>query len=203
MNTILPAVEDSLVDSKEVREALMEYSRFVIMYNRHFNLTGAKDADDFYKNQILDSVAPAKFFKPYESQTVYDIGSGAGLPGIALALLFEKMHLVLVERSLKRSNFLRSAISHLSLTDRVEVLSKELSLIKSQIEVATFRALGAFGQIEHDLHTSLKKGGVCLCYKGRLSEAIGENVTPSLFSRTIEQYSFNDKERCIVFLKKL
>jgi len=122
METVLSSVP------RETQEKILAYANLVEAWNHHLNLTGAKSAKEFLDSQIADCLAAAPLM-PQDLAWI-DVGSGAGLPGIPLALLFPQTSFLLVESLQKRVAFLHRAISLLQLKN-VEVRAgrfEELSL---------------------------------------------------------------------------
>ena len=191
----------SALTTKE--DKLNEYASLVVRYNELFNLTCEKTKADFLNNQVNEIVYALSYFENYNGEVLYDIGSGAGLPGIVLSIFMDETEFVLVERSKKRANFLRMAVNLLSLYPRVKVEEKELSSFKNSISVVTFRALSNFSHIEKDLYNALKPNGVALLFKGKLSSIMSDNYSPDLWKVDISQYEFLQKQRAIVKLSIL
>ena len=191
----------SALTTKE--DKLNEYASLVVRYNELFNLTCEKTKEDFLNNQVNEIVYALSYFENYNGEVLYDIGSGAGLPGIVLSIFMDETEFVLVERSKKRANFLRMAVNLLSLYPRVKVEEKELSSFKNSISVVTFRALSNFSHIEKDLYNALKPNGVALLFKGKISSIMSDNYSPDLWKVDISQYEFLQKQRAIVKLSIL
>lgn len=104
--------------SHEHREKLAAYAELVLRWNRFANLTGAPDAPSFVRKFIADALAIAPFV---QGERVADLGSGAGLPGVVLAILAPARQAVLVEARARRARFLRQVSIELGL-ENVEVV---------------------------------------------------------------------------------
>lgn len=85
---------------------LEEFSELLNDWNKIHNLTGAKTIDAIYRN-IVDSLYPLNFIK--EPKTLLDVGTGAGFPGLVLAIALPKTKVVLAEPLKKRVSFLKYA----------------------------------------------------------------------------------------------
>lgn len=116
------AAEQILVDGLQqldleldalARTKLLTYADLVLRHNLDTNLTGARSLQAFITEQLLDSLSVLTIFRP--KAPVLDLGSGAGLPGIPLALVHPKHELVLLEPRTKRVEFLRKAVAELEL----------------------------------------------------------------------------------------
>lgn len=98
----------------EQRVLLLNYVLLLQRWNATHNLTAVRDPRDMIPRHILDSLAVLPFLEP---GSVVDIGSGAGLPGIPLAICRPAQDFTLVEPAAKRVAFLRSVVAELGLTN--------------------------------------------------------------------------------------
>ena len=95
---------------------LKEYMNFTLEENKKFNLTSLDSEDEFIVKNILDSLLVVKFLQDdLSNKRVVDIGSGAGLPGIPLAIYYPNTKFYLLEPTTKRANFLKRTIEFLRL----------------------------------------------------------------------------------------
>jgi len=98
---------------------LGRYAGLVRSWNQKVNLVSRRDADRILAYHVLDSLAASSFIPP--DSRVADIGSGAGLPGIPLAICREDVTMFLVESIAKKARFLEAAVAELGLPN-VKVL---------------------------------------------------------------------------------
>lgn len=102
----------------EFTNALNQYLALMQRWNRRFNLTSIKTLDEMVSKHLLDSLA----LGPYVTGSqLIDVGSGAGLPGIPLALNFPEKHFVLLDSNGKKTRFLTQVKIELGLPN-VEIL---------------------------------------------------------------------------------
>jgi len=101
---------------------LETYLSIVLRENQRLNLTGYKNPEDFSSLGILDSLYGYRAIKESKCSYIVDLGSGSGLPGIPLGILFSEKVFFLVESRKKRADFLRMAIETLDLPN-IHVLS--------------------------------------------------------------------------------
>lgn len=116
---------------------------------------------------------------------VYDIGSGAGLPGIVLAIVRPDLKLGLIEPLLRRANFLNEVIGDLGVTDRVTVhrgRAEELNLPKA--DVVTARAVAPLEKLMKWSLPLIKSQGMILALKGQSAQEEIEKAKGQLGSRT-------------------
>ena len=96
---------------------LAAFVELLLHWNRVHNLTGVRDRDELIDRHLAESLALAPLI---HGETVADIGSGGGLPGIPLAIVLPACRFTLIESRRKRASFLRHAAATLAL-DNVEI----------------------------------------------------------------------------------
>ena len=90
--------------TEENKNRLFEYASLVIEYNKNINITGAKNIESFLNDHILDSLLAIDIFYNYDD--IIDIGTGAGLPSIPLAIIYNNKKFTLCESKNKKIEFL-------------------------------------------------------------------------------------------------
>jgi 16S rRNA (guanine527-N7)-methyltransferase len=119
-------------------ENLEKFSDILLEWNKIHNLTGAKDKKSVYDN-IIDALYPITFMD--FPKNVLDVGTGAGFPGLVLAVAIEKSHFTLCEPLKKRATFLRFVVTMLGLSN-VTVVSKRVEELESfEFDLITSRAV--------------------------------------------------------------
>lgn len=127
-------------------------------------LVGPREADRLWGRHILNAVAVADLI-PTGSRVI-DVGSGAGLPGIPLAVLRPDLHMTLLEPLLRRSIFLEEVIAELNLP-QVQVKRSRATDHRQQYDVVTARALAPLPRLlEWCIHLRSSKGSI-LALKGQ------------------------------------
>jgi len=117
---------------------VQKYKEHLHKWNKIHNLTGARD-NDTLDNFIYDAVFPVSFLPKVE--TLMDIGTGAGFPGMILAFALPHTHVTLVEPLMKRSAFLQFIKADLELSN-VTVVKKRVEQMEPQIfDMITSRAV--------------------------------------------------------------
>jgi len=106
----------------DARARLLDYVALLERWNRSVNLTAVRDPAEMVPRHLLDCLAVAPWVR---GATLLDIGSGAGLPGLVLALARAELEVTLLDAALKRTRFLAHARERLGL-DRVEVVRARL-----------------------------------------------------------------------------
>ena len=103
----------------QTRKKLLEYLALVEKWNRVYNLTAVREPEKMLSHHVLDSLAVAPHLA---GKTVLDVGSGAGLPGIPLAIARPELAVTLLEVNHKKATFLKQAAIELAL-ENVEVVA--------------------------------------------------------------------------------
>ncbi len=150
--------------SPQARERLLRYLAELMSWNRTHNLTAIRDPSAAVYRHLLDSMALLPFLP--KDRPVYDIGSGAGLPGIPLAVARPQQPFVLVEPAGKRVAFLRHVLSLLGL-EQVEVRAQraeELRYVDGMVLVS--RATAELAEFLVMTQSCLQPGVALLLAKG-------------------------------------
>ena len=88
------------------------YYNMLIEYNKVMNLTGITDKNEVYLKHFYDSLTISKIIDLNKEETLCDIGTGAGFPGIVLKIFFPNLKITLVDSLNKRINFLNDVINN-------------------------------------------------------------------------------------------
>ena len=127
--------------SRETRALLDRYVELILEENEHQNLISKSTVEEVWGRHILDSAQLVRF-APQPDSSWLDIGSGAGLPGLVVALLTEGP-VSLVEPRKLRADFLRRTAKALGLADRVTVNAAKVERIAGKFDVITARAVAS------------------------------------------------------------
>ncbi len=134
-------------------------------WNRAYNLTALKNDRDIIIKHFFDSLLFLKAF-PRDSGTACDVGSGAGFPGIPIAIVRPDISIVLIEPSRKKCAFLRNIKKVINLNN-VEVVEARVEDIKdSDFNIAMTRALFSINEFIKKTKHVVKKNGCFIVSKG-------------------------------------
>lgn len=145
LNTLAANQADFGIEiSESTAEKLADYYQLVDEQNPILHLTGPASAVEFAVRHVLESLTMLEFIPRDESFA--DLGAGAGLPSIPCLIARDDLSCVLIESKEKKAEFLRSAISTLSLSDRAIVVSKQFSetLCPPGVSYVACRAIDKF-----------------------------------------------------------
>lgn len=129
-----------------------------------WGLIGPREVDRLWDRHVLNSVAVSGLIPPGVS--VVDVGSGAGLPGLPLAILRPDLEVTLVEPLLRRSTFLTETLTELGLLDRVRVERVRAEDHHVRYDVVTSRALAPLLRLVPWCTPLMQPRGAILALKG-------------------------------------
>jgi 16S rRNA (guanine527-N7)-methyltransferase len=165
---------------------------------------GTSDTNELVIKHILDSLAPLGIISGFSPSQIADAGSGAGLPGIPLAIALQECNFTLIERMGRRAGFLLNTKAALALSN-VDIEEKELEKTAPGIfNLVTFRA---FKPLDSKLLKTLFKicapAGIIAAYKGK-RDKIEAEMAPLCIEHEIIPYSvpFLNEERHLLVIKK-
>ncbi|MFA6050789.1 MAG: 16S rRNA (guanine(527)-N(7))-methyltransferase RsmG [Candidatus Paceibacterota bacterium] len=150
-------------------EHFKTYLTVLLEWNEKMNLTGIKDPEDIWRKHFLDSLTVLEAI-PASTRRVIDIGTGAGFPGLPLAIVRPDLEVVLLEATGKKVKFLEHVILTLGLKNvtaihgRAELVSKE-KMHRERFDVVLARAVAMLPVIAGYALPFLKKGGVLIAQK--------------------------------------
>jgi len=147
---------------------LLDYLALMMKWNRAFNLTAINDPDQVVPRQILDSLSILHLL---QGQCILDVGSGAGLPGIPLAIASPERCFTLLDSNGKKTRFLYQVKTELSL-DNVEVvrIRAEVYHPSPRFDTVVSRAFAGMDKMMKLTSHLMAPGGCLLAMKGRVPE---------------------------------
>ena len=194
-----------ILDDKQI-ESYGTYSKLLQEWNKVMDLTAIDDEAQIIEKHFYDSLISAKYFK-YENQTLLDIGSGAGFPGLVLAIAFPNLKITLLEPTLKRCNFLNEVIKVLNLSNVKVVNDRAENYIKEKRECFNLVTSRAVSRLNILLELSIP----FLTIQGTMIALKGKNVNLELKEaenalKILKNYEFKlpseEENRSILLLKK-
>jgi len=156
--------------------ALAAYEQELLEWNQKFNLTAIKDKEGIRTKHFLDSFSCALAWKERPPRRLIDVGTGAGLPGIALKILYPGMKLTLVESVGKKASFCRHVVDKLAL-EGVQLLTARAEEVgqnpdhREKYDWAIARAVANMPVLAELLLPLVQVGGAMLAQKGESPHA--------------------------------
>jgi len=165
-----PALREGLIALRlpeALDEPLLAYLGLLAQWNQAYNLTAIRDPAEMLVKHLFDSLVIHPYL-PINARLV-DIGSGAGLPAIPLALARADLRVTLIETAGKKARFLREAVRALGLGERVRVLAARAEAVDEagSYDCLSARAFGTLAQILAIGGHLLRPGGQLIALKGR------------------------------------
>ena len=184
-NIILEGLKSFGVEKAEDKAiVLSSYLDLVMSFNPSLKLVGEKERDEIARRHILDSASayPVFWENTEAGDQIGDLGSGAGFPGIVLAILFPDRNFVLIDRMTRRIGFLRIVKAKLNL-ENVEILDKDIKDVKRNFSVITCSAFRPLSEIGDEV--------VALTSSAILYKAVEDNIEKELETLRSQGFVFN------------
>lgn len=194
-------------------ERFYKYMNLLIEWNEKINLTAITEPKEIIIKHFIDSLTVLKDIKG--KNTLVDVGTGAGFPGIPLKIMNEEIKITLLDSLNKRINFLNEVIKQLDLKNietihsRVEEAGKNKKY-RERFDIATARAVANLATLSEYMLPLVKVGGKSICMKGsEVSEELQNSKKAiSILGGEIEnidnfQLPKSDMMRNIVIIKKV
>jgi 16S rRNA (guanine527-N7)-methyltransferase len=143
------------------------YVETLLLWRQRLSLTSAKTAASVVLNHLLDSLHVVPFIKP--GTRVADIGSGAGFPGVPLAIVCTEARFVLIESRRKKANFLREVARQTRLSNVVVMENRVEDLLdglRASFDVVVSRAVGPVPDLLALSAVLLRRDGLVVAMKG-------------------------------------
>lgn len=145
---------------------LLAYVELLQRWNAAYNLSAVRDPAEMITRHLLDSLAVAPYVR---GATLADLGSGAGLPGVPLAIAAPERQVTLVDSNGKKTRFLRAAARELGLGN-VNVVESRVEAVSGRFDCITARAFTTLADMLTKGGTLLAPDGVWLALKGRFPQ---------------------------------
>lgn len=168
-------VDINLLSSLDIRlnsrqtEQLTLYRQLLLEWNQRMDLTKVPE-DEISLRHFADSLRPYALGLLKRKGSLIDVGTGAGLPGVPLAIAMPELQVTLLETQRKRCDFLHAVVEHVQLPHvqviwgRAEDLGR--GALREQFDYACARALASLPVLAEYLLPFVKLGGQALCWKG-------------------------------------
>lgn len=183
INEFIEALKELKIDIDDNKlELLNKYYELLIEWNNKINLTGITDKKEVYLKHFYDSLTLNRVIDLNAVNTLCDIGTGAGFPGIVIKIMFPNINVTLVDSLNKRINFLNEVIFSLKLNNIKTICARaeEYSINNRELyDVVTARAVASLPILLEYSIPLVKVNGYFIAMKGNLNEEL-VNITPAL-----------------------
>ena len=162
--------DDAIADRlyRDNYKTIRQYVDILVSRGVDWGLIGPREIGRLWERHILNSIALESLIP--EGCHVADVGSGAGLPGIPLAILRPDLEMTLIEPMLRRSNFLTEALDELGLDDRVTVVRGRAEDADLHVDVVVSRAVAKLATLINWTADLIVESGSLLALKGQSAD---------------------------------
>lgn len=204
--------ELNIILDKDQINLFETYKELLKEYNQKFNLTRIIKDEDIYLKHFYDSLYLLKLPEVTLSSNLLDIGTGAGFPGIPLAIANNNLKITLVESNGKKCGFLKIVKEKLNLNN-VEIINTRAEdftkVNRNKYDIATSRAVSHLSIITEIELPALKINGYLLPLKSEITEELNEaNLKIKTLGGTLEKIieyklPIENSKRTIPIIKKI
>ena len=165
--------------TEEQLNKLNSFYKLLIEWNEKINLTRITEENEVYLKHFYDSLTIKKVIDLNDVETLCDVGTGAGFPGIVLKIMYPHLKITLVDSLQKRVNYLNSIIKDLEL-DNIKAIHSRGEDFKEKFDVVTARAVANIEKlVTYTMHL-VNKDGQLVAMKGNIEEELTESVQQKL-----------------------
>ncbi len=173
-----------ITPTDEQLKQLEKFYELLIDWNEKINLTRITEKEEVYLKHFYDSLTIARVIDLSKVDTLCDIGTGAGFPGVVLKIMYPNLKITLVDALQKRVNYLNQIIKSLKLTD-IEAIHVRGEDLKEKYDVVTSRAVANIEKlVTYTMHL-LNDNGVMIAMKGNIEEELTKDVQEKLEKKYI------------------
>lgn len=169
--------------TEEQLNKLDQFYNLLIEWNEKINLTRITAKEDVYLKHLYDSLTLAKVIDLSTKETLCDVGTGAGFPGVVLKIVYPNLKITLVDALQKRVNYLNTIIKDLQL-ENIQAIHTRGEDLHDKYDVVTARAVANIEKLlKYTMHL-VNNTGVFVAMKGN----IDNELTPEIESKISKKY---------------
>ena len=193
-------------------ERMERYLGLIQKWNKVYNLTSVRDPQEMLTHHVLDSLAAvppllrqrkAAAADPAQPFSLLDVGAGAGLPGVVVAICCPQASVTCVDTVAKKAAFQQQVALELRLTN-LRGLHARVETLNGPFDVVASRAFASLGDFTRWSVDAVAPGGVWMAMKGKHPLDELEALPPGIRVFHVEQLKVPglDADRCIVWMRK-
>lgn len=185
-------------------ERLLAYGALILKWNKVYNLTALRDTALVLTHHLLDSlavIAPLQRKRPTRGKLL-DVGAGAGLPGVVIAILRDDIDVSCLDAVAKKAAFVQQVAAELALPN-VRGVHARVETLTGQFDIVSSRAFASLPDFFAGSAGVIKPDGIWLAMKGKMPDDELAGVPPGVEVFHVEQLKVPglDAERCIVWAR--
>ena len=187
----------------QVRQ-LLDYLKLIAKWTKVYNLTAVRDPAEMMTHHLLDSLAIIAPLRQRVAQgQLLDVGSGAGLPGVVIAICCPAIHVTCVDTVAKKATFIKQVALELRLPN-LAGLHARVETIDSAFNVICSRAFASLPDFTQWSARALAPNGVWMAMKGKhpTDELAALPATVDVFHVEQLRVPGLDAERCVVWMRE-
>ena len=193
------------LDDRQLGQCL-DYLDLIAKWNKVYNLTAIRSADEMLKHHLLDSLAvvPALLRQRGAAGRLIDVGSGAGLPGVIIAIACPGYEVTCVDAVSKKATFIQQVAISLRLSHLKGVHARIEQLKAEPFDLVVSRAFASLADFINLTRFHVKQpGGVWLAMKGKMPDDELSSLPPQTEVFHVDQLQVPtlDAERCLIWLR--
>jgi 16S rRNA (guanine527-N7)-methyltransferase len=199
-----------LTEAKQ--DQILEYLTQLLKWNKTYNLTAIRDPEQALVQHIFDSLAVITPIRSYSqskqenTKTVLDVGSGAGLPGVVIAIILPEIQVTCVDTVEKKMAFVRQVSGVLALTNLTAIHQRVELMNEGSYDIVVSRAFASLEDFAELAGKKAKEDGILLAMKGKIPheeivtlEEKTDWCVKSIEGLEVPQLS---AQRCLVWMKR-
>lgn len=191
--------------SNEQSRRLLAYGALILKWNTVYNLTALRDPAMVLTHHLLDSLAVVGPLQRERAAAgrLLDVGSGAGLPGVVIAIMRPDLSVSCLDAVAKKAAFVQQVAAELALPN-LHGVHERVEMLQGSFEVVSSRAFASLADFFGGSQHLLAPGGVWLAMKGKVPADELAQLLPDKQVFHVEQLAVPglDAERCIVWARK-
>ena len=182
-----------IILTKEQELKLEKFYNLLIEWNQKINLTRIIEKEDVYLKHFYDSLTITKVIDLNKIESLCDVGTGAGFPGIVLKIVYPKLKITLVDSLLKRVNYLNTIINELEL-ENIKAIHTRGEDLNEKYDIVTARAVANIEKLLIYTMHLVKINGSLIAMKGN----IGEELTNEVLNKINKKYKVTKIEKFLL-----
>lgn len=183
-------------------EQLVELQNQLMKWTKAFNLTAITEENEVLKLHLLDSLAVAPFWQQRKFKKTLDVGTGAGFPGLPLAIALPELEFHLLDSNSKKIRFIRQQIHHLGLKNVSAFHSRVQQHEINDYDCVVSRAFASISDMVAMTKPLLAENGVWMAMKGAYSDEERAELPEQI--KEVGAYQLNvpglSAQRCLIEL---